>query len=230
MANGKVYLTGAGPGAVDLITVRAAQVLAIADVVIYDHLVNEELLNLAPAAADFIYAGKRGGGERALDQTQINQLMVERARAGRYVVRLKGGDPFIFGRGGEEAAALIEAGVEFEVVPGVTSAIAVPAYAGIPLTHRDYGSFVAFVTGHEDPAPGPHGAVPWDDLARAARDRGTLVVLMATAHLGAIAQRLIAAGMAPETPAAAIAHGTGASQRTVGATWRRWPPRSRRRD
>jgi len=214
-SNGKVYLTGAGPGAVDLITVRAAQVLASADVVIYDHLVNEELLNLAPGLAELVYAGKRGGGERALDQAQINQLMVERARAGLHVVRLKGGDPFIFGRGGEEAAALIEAGVEFEVVPGITSAIAVPAYAGIPLTHRDYGSFVAFVTGHEDPA---HGAIPWDDLARAARDRGTLVVLMATAHLDAIAQRLIAAGMAPETPAAAIANGTGASQRTVGAT------------
>ena len=192
--------------------------LASADVVIYDHLVNEELLNLAPGAAELVYAGKRGGGERALDQAQINQLMVERARAGLHVVRLKGGDPFIFGRGGEEAAALIEAGVEFEVVPGITSAIAVPAYAGIPLTHRDYGSFVAFVTGHEDPAHGPDGAVPWDDLAHAARDRGTLVLLMATAHLDAIAQRLIAAGMAPETPAAAIAHGTGASQRTVGAT------------
>jgi uroporphyrinogen III methyltransferase/synthase len=103
-------------------------------------------------------------------------------------------------------------------VPGITSAIAVPAYAGIPLTHRDYGSFVAFVTGHEDPEQGPEGAIPWDDLARAARGRGTLVLLMAAAHLDAIAQRLIAAGMAPETPAAAIAHGTGASQRTAGAT------------
>src|SRR5208283_4049746 len=127
MANGKVYLTGAGPGAVDLITMRAAQVLASADVVIYDHLVNEELLNLAPSAAELVYAGKRGGGERALDQAQINQLMVQRARAGLHVVRLKGGDPFIFGRGGEEAAALLEAGVEFEVVPGISSAIAVPA-------------------------------------------------------------------------------------------------------
>src|SRR5713226_4524426 len=175
MHDGKVYLTGAGPGAVDLITVRAAQVLAIADVVIYDHLVNEELLNLAPAAAELIYAGKQGGGERALNQDQINQLMVERARAGRHVVRLKGGDPFIFGRGGEEAAALAEAGVEFEVVPGITSAIAVPAFAGIPLTHRDYGSFVAFATGHEDAARTSGDAVPWDDLARAARDRGTLV-------------------------------------------------------
>ncbi len=215
---GKVYLTGAGPGAVDMITVRAAEVLAIADVVVYDHLINEELLNLAPSAAELIYAGKRGGGERALDQAEINQLLVDRALAGKRVVRLKGGDPFIFGRGGEEAVALADAGVEFEVIPGVTSAIAVPAFAGIPLTHRDYGSFVAFVTGHQDEVRGADGAVPWDDLARAARDRGTLVLLMAAAHLRAIASRLTAAGMAPETPAAAIAHGTGSGQRTVSAT------------
>jgi uroporphyrinogen III methyltransferase / synthase len=215
--DGKVYLVGAGPGAADLITVRGAQILALADVVIYDHLINEQLLNLAPAGAELIYGGKRSGGERALDQDRINQLMIERARAGRQVVRLKGGDPFIFGRGGEEAEALAVAGVEFEVVPGITSAIAVPAFAGIPLTHREHGSFVAFVTGHEDETK-DGGAVPWDDLARAARNRGTLVILMATAHIGAIAARLIAAGMAPETPAAAIAHGTGASQMTVSAT------------
>src|SRR5690242_15932662 len=129
-AEGKVYLTGAGPGAVDLITLRAAEVLASADVVIYDHLVNEELLNLPPARAELIYAGKQGGGERALDQVAINELMIARARAGRRVVRLKGGDPFIFGRGGEEATALAQAGIEFEIVPGITSAIAVPAFAG----------------------------------------------------------------------------------------------------
>lgn len=215
-SNGKVYLTGAGPGAVDMITVRAAQAIALADVVVYDHLVNEELLNLARGAAELIYAGKRGGGARAMDQSEINRLLVERARAGKQVVRLKGGDPFIFGRGGEEATALVEAGVEFEVIPGVTSAIAVPAFAGIPLTHRDYGSFVAFVTGHQDETR--IAAVPWDDLGRAARDRGTLVLLMATAHLRAIAARLVAAGMAPETPAAAIAHGIGAGQRTVSTT------------
>jgi uroporphyrinogen III methyltransferase / synthase len=216
-AKGKVYLTGAGPGAVDLITVRATEVIAGADVVIYDHLVNEELLDLAPAGAELIYAGKQGGGERALDQGAINQLMVEHARAGRRVVRLKGGDPFIFGRGGEEAAALAQAGIDFEVVPGITSAIAVPAFAGIPLTHRDYGSFVAFVTGHEDEAR-DSGAVPWEELARAARERGTLVLLMATAHLRDITARLLAAGMAPQTPAAAITHGTSASQRTLAAT------------
>ncbi|HKD65392.1 MAG TPA: uroporphyrinogen-III C-methyltransferase [Candidatus Binataceae bacterium] len=215
--NGKVYLTGAGPGAVDLITVRAAEVLSNADVVVYDHLVNEELLNLVPENAELIYAGKQGSGERALDQSAINRLMIENARAGHRVVRLKGGDPFIFGRGGEEAAALAGAGIDFEVVPGITSAIAVPAFAGIPLTHRDHGSFVAFVTGHEDEARNA-GAVPWDDLARAARERGTLVLLMATAHLRDITARLIAAGMAPQTPAAAIEHGTGASQRTVSAT------------
>ena len=214
---GKVYLTGAGPGAVDLITVRAAEILGGADVVIYDHLVNEELLNVAPFGAELIYAGKRGTGERALDQSAINQLMIEHARSGRRVVRLKGGDPFIFGRGGEEAAALVEAGIDFEVIPGITSAIAVPAFAGIPLTHRDYGSFVAFITGHEDEAR-ESGAVPWEDLARAARERGTLVLLMATAHLREIASRLVASGMESETPAAAIAHGTGASQRTVSAT------------
>ncbi len=213
---GKVYLTGAGPGAVDLITVRAADILARAGVVIYDHLVNEALLNLAPPTAQLIYAGKRGGGERALDQDAINRLMIEHARAGRDVVRLKGGDPFIFGRGGEEAAALAQAQIDFEVIPGITSAIAVPAYAGIPLTHRDYGSFVAFVTGHEDEARGSTG-VPWNELARAARHRGTLVLLMATAHLDSIAARLIAEGMAPDTPAAAIAEGTLASQRTVRA-------------
>jgi uroporphyrinogen III methyltransferase/synthase len=215
---GIVYLTGAGPGAVDMITVRAAEVLAIAEVVVYDHLINQELLNLAPGTAEMIYAGKSGGGDRALDQSDINQLLVDRARAGKRVVRLKGGDPFIFGRGGEEAAALVDAGVEFEVIPGVTSAVAVPAFAGIPLTHRDYGSFVAFVTGHEEESRSGAGAVPWDDLARAARDRGTLVLLMATAHLREIAARLITGGMAPETPAAAIAHGTGAGQCTISAT------------
>ncbi len=214
---GKVYLTGAGPGAVDLITMRGAQVLADADVVIYDQLVNEQLLNLAPAAAETIYAGKKGGGERALEQDAINQLMIDHARAGRKVVRLKGGDPLIFGRGGEEAAALAQAGIDFEIIPGISSAIAVPAYAGIPLTHRDYGSFVAFVTGHEVEA---HGSttMPWDELARAARERGTLVLLMAAAHLAEVAARLIDAGMSPQTPAAAIAHGTGASQRTVSET------------
>src|SRR5579859_193405 len=147
MANaaGKVFLVGAGPGAPDLISLRGARLLERAHVVVYDSLVSPELLHRAPTQAERIYAGKRGGGAQAFDQATINQLLIEQARAGKRVVRLKGGDPFIFGRGGEEAAALAEAGIEFEVVPGITSAIAAPAFAGIPVTHRDHGSFVTFV-------------------------------------------------------------------------------------
>ncbi|HLH76700.1 MAG TPA: uroporphyrinogen-III C-methyltransferase [Candidatus Binataceae bacterium] len=214
-AAGSVYLVGAGPGAVDLLTVRAARLLARADVVIYDRLSNEELLALAPAQAEKIYAGKRGGGGRAMEQEEINRLLVEKAQAGLTVVRLKGGDPFIFGRGGEEGLALAHAGIHFEVVPGISSAIAVPAFAGIPLTHRDYGSFVAIVTGHQDRTKQPEAAVPWADLARAAGQRGTLVLLMAHARLHAITAELLAAGLPAETPAAAISHGTGAAQRSL---------------
>jgi uroporphyrinogen III methyltransferase/synthase len=215
---GKVYLLGAGPGAVDLITVRGAAILARAEVIVYDFLSNEELLHLAPENAQRIYAGKRGGSARAMEQEEINRLLIEKARTARTVVRLKGGDPFIFGRGGEEALALVRAGVPFEVVPGVTSAIAVPAFAGIPLTHRDYGSFVAFITGHEEENRSAGQEVPWADLARAAVPRGTLVLLMATARLRSISAQLLAAGMPPETPAAAIRQGTLAEQRTVSTT------------
>jgi uroporphyrinogen III methyltransferase/synthase len=177
--SGKVFLVGAGPGAIDLITIRGAEILSRAEVVIYDSLVNPGLLRLAPASAILIHAGKRGGAHQDLAQAEINALLIEHARSGFAVVRLKGGDPFIFGRGGEEAEALAAAGIEFEVVPGITSAIAVPAFAGIPLTHREHGSFVAFVTGHEDESKGA-SSVPWDDLARAANPRGTLVILMAS--------------------------------------------------
>src|ERR1700683_2662034 len=152
---GKVYLVGAGPGAPDLITLRAANLLSRAEVVLYDSLVSPDLLRMAPAAAERIHSGKRGGGQKILAQDAINQPLIERARAGQTVVRLKGGDPFIFGRGGEEAAALADAGIDFEVVPGITSAIAAPAFAGIPVTHREHGSFVAFITGHEEPARHP---------------------------------------------------------------------------
>lgn len=217
-ARGRVYLVGAGPGAVDLLTLRAARVLARADVVIYDRLSNEELLGLAPVKAEKIYAGKRGGGGRAMEQEEINRLLIEKAQAGLAVVRLKGGDPFIFGRGGEEGLALAQAGIGFEVVPGVSSAIAVPAFAGIPLTHRDYGSFVAIVTGHQDQNKQPEAAVPWADLARAACQRGTLVLLMAHARLPAITAQLLAAGLPADTPAAAISHGTGAAQRSLVST------------
>jgi len=215
---GRVYLVGAGPGAPDLITVRAANLLSRAEVVLYDSLVSPDLLRMAPAAAERIHSGKRGGGQKILAQDAINQLLIARARAGQTVVRLKGGDPFIFGRGGEEAAALAEAGIAFEVVPGITSAIAAPAFAGIPVTHREHGSFVAFITGHEEPARHPDEAVPWDELARAANPRGTLVILMAAARLREVLARLAVAGLPGETPAAAIQWATTAAQRTALAT------------
>jgi uroporphyrinogen III methyltransferase/synthase len=214
---GKVYLVGAGPGAVDLITMRGAEVLSRAQVVVYDSLVNPGLLRLAPASANLIHAGKRGGVQKDLEQTDINAMLIDHARNGMKVVRLKGGDPFVFGRGGEEAEALAAAGIEFEVVPGITSAIAVPAFAGIPLTHREHGSFVAFVTGHEDPGKG-ESSVPWDDLARAANPRGTIVILMATARLRSVLKRLTDAGLPASTPAAAIQWGTIANQKTVSST------------
>jgi uroporphyrinogen III methyltransferase/synthase len=215
---GKVFLVGAGPGAPDLISLRGARLLGRADVVVYDSLVSPELLRLAPASADLIYVGKRGGDAKAFDQATINQLLIDQARAGRKVVRLKGGDPFIFGRGGEEAQALAEAGIEFEIVPGITSAIAAPAFAGIPLTHRDHGSFVTFVTGHEEPMRDPAEAVPWDELARAANRRGTIVILMAAARIRATLAQLIVAGLPAETPAAMVQWGTTAAQHTVTAT------------
>ncbi len=216
---GKVFLVGAGPGAADLITLRARDCLARADAVIYDYLVNPELLRLAPAGAELIYAGKRGGSERSIEQDELNRMLIEHARAGKVVVRLKGGDPFIFGRGGEEAEALARARIRYEVVPGVTSAIAAPAFAGIPLTHRERGSFVAFVTGHEDESRAQDSAVPWDALARAASEgRGTIVILMATARLRPTLARLASGGVSATTPAAAIQWATTASQKTVRAT------------
>ena len=215
---GTVYLVGAGPGAPDLITVRGAQCLGRAEVVLYDNLVNPELLELAPSGAELIYAGKKSGGGEIVEQAEINRMLIERARKGHQVVRLKGGDPFIFGRGGEEAQALAKAGVKFEIVPGITSAIAAPAFAGIPLTHRRLGSFVAFVTGHEDESKTARGSIPWTDLARAAKNRGTIVILMATARMRSVLARLSAAGLPDATPAAAVQWGTTAAQATVLAT------------
>ena len=208
---------GAGPGAVDLITLRGAEVLRHAQVIIYDSLVNPGLLGLAPRSANLIQAGKRGGAQDRLEQLDINTMLIEHARRGNSVVRLKGGDPFIFGRGGEEAEALTAAGITFEIVPGVTSAIAVPAFAGIPLTHREHGSFVAFITGHEDASKG-ESSVPWADLARAAHPRGTLVLLMAAARLRKVLKNLADAGLPSTTPAAAIQWGTLASQKTISST------------
>ncbi len=213
MKEGKVYLVGAGPREPDLITIRAGERLKQADVVIYDFLAAPELLKHVREGAETIYVGKKGG-DHTLSQEKINELMVARARQGLTVVRLKGGDPFIFGRGGEEAEVLAEAGIPFEVVPGVTSAVAVPAYAGIPLTHRLYTSSVAFVTGHEDPTK-EHSSIDWSKLATGV---GTLVFLMGVKNLANIVERLMAAGRDPKTPVALVRWGTTPQQTTVVGT------------
>ncbi len=212
MKKSKVYIIGAGPGDPGLITLRAVEALKLADVVVYDNLVNEELLAYAPAGARRIYAGKQGG-DHTLTQDKINDLLVREALDGRTVARLKGGDPFIFGRGGEEAEELATRGIPFEVIPGVTSAIAVPAYAGIPLTHRGVTSTVAFVTGHEDPTK-EKSDIDWQVLAGI----GTLVFLMGVKNLGQITDALISHGKPSETPAALIRRGTLPEQQTLTGT------------
>jgi uroporphyrinogen III methyltransferase / synthase len=203
---GKVYIVGGGPGDPGLLTMRAADVLAHADVLLYDALANEAILSLAPASCECIHRS-------AMTQDEIEALLIREARAGKRVVRLKGGDPFVFGRGGEEARALRAAGVDFEIVPGISSAIAVPAYAGIPLTHRETASLFTIVTGHEDSTK-PESTVDWERLADPHR---TLVILMPVTNLGVIVQRLIAGGLDPSTPAAIIADGTRPAQRTLTA-------------
>ena len=209
-----VFLVGAGPGDPGLLTMRGAEVLRRADVVVHDRLSAEELLDLAPASAERIDVGKTPGHAR-LDQDGINALLVERGLAGQTVVRLKGGDPTVFARGGEEAQALAAAGVPFEFVPGVTSAIAVPAYAGIPVTQRFSSTSFTVVTGHEDPSIGEDGSVDWDAVARVG---GTIIVLMGVGRVRKICERLIAGGRDPDTPAAAVIWGTRPEQRTVRAT------------
>ncbi len=210
---GKVYLVGAGPGDPGLLTVKGKECLEQADVVLYDYLANPALLRYAPDRAERIYVGRRGRGQYQ-DQADINRLLIDRARAGQVVVRLKGGDPFVFGRGGEEAEAVASAGVPFEVVPGVTAAVAVPAYAGIPVTHRTLASSVTIVTGHEDPAKGTT-VIDWPKLASTS---GTLVFMMGMKTLPAIVDRLIEEGRSAHTPVAAIRWGTKAEQRTVVGT------------
>jgi len=212
-SKGIVYLVGAGPGDAGLLTVRGAELLARAGVVVYDALVNKELLRLAPREAELIYAGKRSS-EHAIPQAQLNQLLVDKARAGLCVVRLKGGDPYVFGRGGEEAEQLAAAGIAFEVVPGVTSSIAGPNYAGIPLTHRDFCSSFTVVTGHEDPdKEGPE--VDWASVAKVP---GTKVVLMGVTRVKSISKALIEHGMAAGTPVAMIRWATTARQETIVGT------------
>ncbi|HZU40156.1 MAG TPA: uroporphyrinogen-III C-methyltransferase [Solirubrobacteraceae bacterium] len=208
-----VYLVGAGPGDPGLLTARALELIARAEVIVHDRLIPESALDRARADAQLHYVGKEGGGP-SMAQAEIEALLVEHGRAGREVVRLKGGDPFVFGRGGEEAETLREHGIPFEVVPGVTAGVAAPAYAGIPVTHRDAASAVAFVTGHEDPGK-PESALDWAALAAFP---GTLVFYMGVRQLGAIAERLQAAGRRPEEPAAIIQSGTLPGQRTVLAT------------
>ena len=214
---GVVYLVGAGPGDAGLMTARSLELIGTADVILHDRLIPAGALDGAREDAELIYVGKQPATaepSRVTEaQREIESLMVERARAGRSVVRLKGGDPFVFGRGGEEAAALVEAGVAFEIVPGITAGVAAPAYAGIPVTHRDHASAVAFVTGHEDPARA-ETALDWDALARFP---GTLVLYMGVGRLPEIAARLAGAGRDPAEPAAAIERGTQPGQRTVTA-------------
>ncbi len=208
-----VYLVGAGPGDPGLITAKGLDVLRQAQVVVYDQLASPELLKEAPAGAEIIYVGKKAGAH-SLPQEGINDLLIAKARAGLQVVRLKGGDPFVFGRGGEEAEALAGAGIPFEVVPGVTAAVAVPAYGGIPVTHRRYTTLVTMVTGHEDPGK-EAGTIPWENLGE---NPGTLVFLMGVKNLAENCRKLVAAGRPPETPAAVIQSGTTLTQRTVTGT------------
>lgn len=207
IAKGKVYLIGAGPGDPGLVTVRAVNCLAKADVVVYDHLVSALILDYAPPAAEKVYAGKTGSRHFA-EQDEINSLLVRKAKQGKTVARLKGGDPFVLGRGGEEAEALRKNGIPYEVVPGVTSALAVPAYAGIPVTHRGIASSLAIVTGHEDPAK-KSSSIRWDKLATAT---DTLVILMGMQRLPEITALLIKHGRKASTPVAVVRDGTLASQ------------------
>ena len=205
-----VWLVGAGPGDPDLLTLRAARVLGDADVVVHDALVGAGVMDLIPDRAERIDVGKRVG--RPVPQEMISALLVELGRQGSRVVRLKGGDPFVFGRGGEEAIALRDAGVDVEIVPGITSSIAVPSAVGIPVTHRGISPSFTVVTGHRRPG---EPDVDWRSLARANRTGGTLVVLMGVTHRAAIASELIAGGLDPDTPVAAIHAGT-TSEEVVG--------------
>ncbi len=210
LQSGKVYLIGAGPGDTGLITMKGIEALKEADVIVYDHLASPSLLNTTKDEAEWIDAGKFAGHHR-MKQAEIEELLIEKAMEGQTVARLKGGDPFIFGRGGEEALALTAAGIEYEVIPGVSSAYSAPAYAGIPITHRGKASSFHVITGHEDPAKG-ESSLDYDILAR---EEGTLVFLMGLSKLHQISDRLIANGKDAHTPAAVIASGTTARQRCV---------------
>jgi uroporphyrinogen III methyltransferase/synthase len=217
--DGTVYLVGAGPGDPGLLTLRGGELLVTCDAIVYDALANPALLALADATerqqpVELYDVGKRGGSTESARQEAINNLLIRLAQEGKRVVRLKGGDPFVFGRGSEEAEALAREGLRFEIVPGVTAGIAAPAYAGIPVTHRGMATSVTFVTGHEDPAK-ENAGIDWSALARAG---GTLVLYMGVKTLPRISESLVSGGMAPTTPAAAVQWGTYARQRTITAT------------
>ena len=212
MNKGRVSLIGAGPGDPGLLTMRAHDLLASADVLLYDALASDPIVTIAPPSCERVFVGKRGGNH-AMAQTDIEALMVRYAREGRHVVRLKGGDPFVFGRGAEEAETLAAAGIEFDIVPGISSSVAAPAYAGIPLTHREHNVAFTVMTGHEDPTKAL-STIDWSKLADPAR---TLVILMAMSNLESITRALIEAGLPPSQPAAVIQNGTRPSQRTVTA-------------
>jgi len=209
---GKVYLIGAGPGDPTLLTIKAAQAIKASDAIVYDYLVNPEVLAHARRGAELVYVGKRAG-EPSVSQSEINHILVTRALDGQRVARLKGGDPFIFGRGGEEAEALADAGIEWEVIPGISSGIAAAAYAGIPLTHRDHSSSVAFITGHDGRKS--RRDVDWSQAAHAA---DTLVIFMCAETIASIARELISSGRAIDTPLALIRWGTYEHQEVYRGT------------
>ena len=209
----KVYLVGAGPGDLGLVTLRAKECIERADVIVYDNLANPEMLGWAREDAEIIYAGKKAG-EHSLSQEEINKLLVEKARAGKEVVRLKGGDPFVFGRGAEEAKAIVDAGIAFEIIPGITSAIAGPAYAGIPVTHRAENSHVTFFTGHEDPSK-TKSAI---DYAALSKLGGTQVMLMGVERIEAIAKEMMANGVRRDLPVALVRWATTGRQETLAGT------------
>src|SRR6476659_2349765 len=211
--NGTVYLVGAGPGDLGLVTLRAKECIENADVIVYDHLANPEMLSWAREDMEIVYAGKEAGKPQ-LSQQEINRLLIEKAREAKQVVRLKGGDPFVFGRGAEEAQAIIDAGIPFEIVPGITSAIAGPAYAGIPLTHRAHNSHVTFFTGHEDPAK-PESTIDYGALAKLG---GTQVMLMGVERIATIRREMLSQGMRPDLPVALIRWATTGRQETLVGT------------
>src|SRR3989337_1457068 len=213
MAKGMVYLIGAGPGAPGLITLKAIECIKEADVLVYDYLANKKFLEYARKGAEIIYVGKIGGAH-TLPQDEINKLIIKKAQKGKIIARLKGGDPFIFGRGGEEAEEIIQAGIDYEVVPGVTAGVAAAAYAGIPLTHRDFTTTVAFITGHEDPAK-EDSNIYWDKISTGI---GTLVFYMGIGNLEPNMKKLIENGRSPDTPVALIRWGTTSAQETVVGT------------